>query len=182
MTAALLPALALAIAAAAGPPAPPARGDAREAVDMLMQLASLPSESSDAAGVARTARWVGDRFAELGFTARELPGEGNPLLLVERPVDHPSRTILFYMHYDTQPSGPKEDWASTLGEPFAPRVLSGKWDDPATKPLPPEALDGPAGPGARIYARGIADDKGPIVMHLMAVRRWLASPSASRIH
>ena len=159
---------------------PPA--DTRETTRLLMEFASRGSASGDAAGVKAASEWVASRFRGIGFQVRELQEEGNPLLFAERRVDHPALTVLFYMHYDTQPIGPAEDWASTGGEAFRPRLMLGQWDETGARPIELEQLDERTIETARLYARGAADDKAPIVMHLRAMRQWLSNSGAARVH
>ena len=56
-------------------------------------------------------------------------------------------TVLVYAHYDVQPVDPLDLW---VRPPFEPRVEDG-----------------------RVYARGAADDKGQLHLHLWAARAWL---------
>ncbi len=56
-------------------------------------------------------------------------------------------TVLVYGHYDVQPVDPLDLW---VRPPFEPRIEDG-----------------------RIYARGAADDKGQVHLHLWAARAWL---------
>ncbi|HKY31849.1 MAG TPA: M20/M25/M40 family metallo-hydrolase [Candidatus Polarisedimenticolia bacterium] len=177
------PAAAAALAAAMSSPAFGADLETtREAIGLLSRFVALRSESADGEGVRRTAGWLEGELQRLGLATRLLePQEGgNPMLFAQTPPpsgpDAP--TVLFYMHFDTQPAGPPGDWRSTGGDPFAARLLSGRWDEPGTKPLDAAGLDRRHLPDARLYGRGAADDKAPIVMHLMALRDWLAAPRA----
>src|SRR5207244_4913177 len=92
-----------------------------------------------------------------------VPG-GNPVVFGEIRTPGSTRTVTFYAHYDGQPLDPKE-WASP---PFEPTLR----DKPVENggrviPLPPAgtAFD----PEWRLYARGAADDKAPIVALMTAV-------------
>ena len=58
-------------------------------------------------------------------------------------------TVIVYAHYDVQPVDPLEEW---VRPPFEPRVE-----------------------GGRVYARGVADDKGQVLLHLWAAQAWLAT-------
>jgi len=158
----------------------------REAVTLLSEFAAIPSASQNAAGVDRAARWLETRFGGLGFRVSRLGGggEGNPVLLAEREASGGSTapSVLFYLHYDTQPTGPAADWEATGGEAFSPRLLTGRWGEPEAAPIPVAALDRANLSTSRLYGRGVADDKAPIVMHLVALGRWLGSPAARRLH
>jgi acetylornithine deacetylase/succinyl-diaminopimelate desuccinylase-like protein len=57
-------------------------------------------------------------------------------------------TILVYGHYDVQPSGNEAEWQSP---PFEPSLREG-----------------------RIYARGATDDKGPLLIPILAAEGFLA--------
>ena len=153
----------------------------RTAARMLTEFAGIPSNSDNKPGIARAASWLQARFSDLGFETRLLDGGGNPAVFARREGTPGAGTVLFYLHYDTQPTGNRDDWGATDGEPFAPRLLSGKYSDQGVSALPVTGLEGAAIETARIYARGVADDKAPIVMHLMALTGWLAQPEARRI-
>ena len=56
-------------------------------------------------------------------------------------------TVIVYCHYDVQPVDPLDQW---VRPPFEPRIENG-----------------------RIHARGAADDKGQLHLHLWAARAWL---------
>jgi acetylornithine deacetylase/succinyl-diaminopimelate desuccinylase-like protein len=58
-------------------------------------------------------------------------------------------TVLVYGHYDVQPVDPLDLW---VRPPFEPRIEDG-----------------------RIFARGAADDKGQVHLHLWAARAWMES-------
>lgn len=154
------------------------------ALSSLIELASIPSQSADDSGVRRAADWLVEQFRAAGLTSRLLDvGDGiNRFVFAEYDPGGAAQTVLFYMHFDTQPTGPAKDWFSTGGQPFVPRLLSGRWDDPGTRPLDAGALDAETLKVARLYARGVADDKAPIIMHLEALRGWLQSRAARRLH
>ncbi|MFQ5701148.1 MAG: M20/M25/M40 family metallo-hydrolase [Acidobacteriota bacterium] len=159
-------------------------GRTKAALEQLIALSSIPSQSTRAADVRRAADWLRERFEALGLDARLLePARGvNPLVFAHHEPGHPVSTVLFYMHFDTQPPGSAADWPSTGGEPFSARLLTGRWDDPDTRPLDVDSLDETTLETARLYGRGVADDKAPIVMHLQALRGWLRSGAARRLH
>lgn len=116
-------------------------------VEALKAFVSYPSVGADPAmaeGMEDARRFVEDRMAAMGFANRQrlvpADGSGQPALYGER-LDAPGApTILIYAHYDVQPPDPVE-----------------KWDSP-----PFEATER----NGRLYGRGIADDKGPMMIAL----------------
>ena len=172
----LAPAMAPA-RAAAGLPA----DSTASAVRIRAEFAEIPSNSENKSGVARAASWLEKRFADLGFETRLLDGGGNPAVYASRGGTAGAGTILFYMHYDTQPTGGRQEWDSTGGDPFAPRLLSGEYSEAGVRTLPLAGIEDVLPELARLYARGAADDKAPIVMHLVALAQWLARPSSRRV-
>lgn len=88
------------------------------------------------------------------------------------------KTLLFYAHFDGQPVGPPERWATPA---FEPTLRAGKLEDDAPVvawtdakyPLPDEY---------RIYARASSDDKGPIVALLAAIDALRAADIALSVN
>lgn len=79
----------------------------------------------------------------------EVPG-GKPAVFGNFPAPEGQPTVLLYAHYDVQPTGDIEQWTSPA---FAPDEREG-----------------------RLYARGSADDKGGIAVHLGVLRSFLGVP------
>ncbi|MBE1469315.1 acetylornithine deacetylase/succinyl-diaminopimelate desuccinylase-like protein [Kibdelosporangium phytohabitans] len=114
--------------------------DLEELVAIRSVAGASPSECD------RAARWVADRFTEVGFTDTRLERttDGSLAVVGERPcarADAP--TVLLYAHYDVQPV----DANAWRTPPFELTRVDGRW-----------------------YGRGAADCKGNIVMHLTALR------------
>ena len=75
--------------------------------------------------------------------------------------------MIFYFHYDGQPSDPKE-W--TLGAAVQPRGVQRQDRGRILR-----RATGPVDPDIRIYGRSTADDKGPIVAFLAAIDGLIAA-------
>ncbi len=119
----------------------------------LVEFASIPSVSADpahSADIDRAARWVAAALAAAGpLTVRTLLTAGNPIVYGEW-LDAPGRpTVLVYGHYDVQPADPLEKWHSP---PWTPTVRDG-----------------------RLYARGVSDDKGPMLIPIAVAEAFFAT-------
>ena len=116
-------------------------------LDELKALLAIPSISAlpeHAADVRRCAGWCGDEMRRVGLqNVRLHETPGNPVVYGDWMGAEGAPTILFYGHYDVQPVDPLHLWQSP---PFEATIRDGE-----------------------IYARGAADDKGQIFMHLKAV-------------
>jgi acetylornithine deacetylase/succinyl-diaminopimelate desuccinylase-like protein len=119
----------------------------------LVEFASIPSVSTDpahAADIRRAAEWVATHVAAAGpFTVRTMPTGGNPIIYGEWLGAPGQRTLLVYGHYDVQPPDPLEKWHSP---PFAPTLRDG-----------------------RLYARGVSDDKGPMLIPIAVAEAFFAT-------
>lgn len=107
-----------------------------------------------------------DAMRARGLNARMLETEGNPAVFGERRVPGARRTVLIYCHYDTKPI-PLAGWLQP--SPLEPVLRRDLAEDGAAA----EAFESVAPhdlPLYRLYARGAADDKGPIWCHLEALR------------
>jgi len=118
----------------------------------LMDLLKIPSVSSDSTkkeAMLATAEAVKKRLEEAGADAVEVcETEGYPVVYGEKMIDSTKPTVIVYGHYDVQPPDPLELWDSP---PFEPVIK--KTD------LHPQGA---------IFARGSADDKGQMYMHVKA--------------
>jgi acetylornithine deacetylase/succinyl-diaminopimelate desuccinylase-like protein len=122
----------------------------------LIEFASIPSISTDpahAAEVRAAADWVAVTLTSAGpFAVRTIPTAGNPIVYAEW-LGAPGRpTVLVYGHYDVQPADPL-----------------GKWHSP---PFTPTLRDG------RLYARGVSDDKGPMLIPIKVAEAYFAAAGA----
>ncbi|HEY1307183.1 MAG TPA: dipeptidase [Vicinamibacterales bacterium] len=120
-------------------------------IEELKQYLAIPSISAlpeHAADVRRAAEWTGDALRTVGMqNVRLFDTPGNPVVYGDWMNAPGKPTILFYGHYDVQPVDPIDLWTSP---PFEATVRDGE-----------------------IYARGAADDKGQVFMHIKAVEAHL---------
>jgi acetylornithine deacetylase/succinyl-diaminopimelate desuccinylase-like protein len=120
-------------------------------VDELKQYLAIPSISAlpqHTADVRRAAEWTAEELKKVGMqNVRLIETPGNPVVYGDWLGAPGAPTILFYGHYDVQPVDPVDQWTSP---PFEATVRDGE-----------------------IYARGSADDKGQVFMHIKAVEAHL---------
>ncbi|HYN07120.1 MAG TPA: dipeptidase [Vicinamibacterales bacterium] len=112
----------------------------------IPSISALPEHKND---VKRCAQWTADEMGRVGLeNVRLIETPGNPVVYADwLKAGDAAPTILFYGHYDVQPVDPVDLWESP---PFEATVRDGE-----------------------IYARGAADDKGQVFMHLKAIEAHL---------
>lgn len=123
-------------------------------LDELLELLKIPSVSADskfAGDVRKAAEFLKKRFDDLGTHVEICETAGHPIVYAEHIKDPSLPTVLVYGHYDVQPADPYELWDSP---PFEPVVKDEK-----------------------IYARGSADDKGQVYMHVKAYEALIKTDS-----
>jgi acetylornithine deacetylase/succinyl-diaminopimelate desuccinylase-like protein len=125
-------------------------------LDELVEFASIPSVSTDpahATDVAAATGWVAAKLAAAGpITVRTIATSGNPVVYGEWLGAPGALTALVYGHYDVQPPDPLDRWHSP---PFDPTIREG-----------------------RLYARGVSDDKGPMLIPIKVAEAFFASVGA----
>jgi acetylornithine deacetylase/succinyl-diaminopimelate desuccinylase-like protein len=122
-----------------------------EALDDLKAFCRIPSVSTDPAyaeGIAEAADFVAERLKRAGFSAVEkLATGGHPAVFGQIISDPALPTFLVYGHYDVQPPDPLEKWE--------------------TPPFEPDERNG------RLYARGVSDDKGPLLIPILVAEAFM---------
>jgi acetylornithine deacetylase/succinyl-diaminopimelate desuccinylase-like protein len=115
-------------------------------IEMIQNACRQPSISTQGIGIDEMAALCRDMLNGVGASAEIVPIEGgHPVVLGK--IDGPSPRVLnIYNHYDVQPPEPLELWES---DPFAADIRDG-----------------------RIWARGVADNKGHLVARICAVDAW----------
>ena len=122
-----------------------------EILDVLRVFAAIPTISTDpayAGQVRRGAEFLAEHMGHCGLeNVAVRPTGGHPVITADWLHAPDKPTVLVYGHYDVQPPDPLDKWATP---PFEPTVQDG-----------------------RIYARGVSDDKGPLLAALSAIAAFL---------
>jgi acetylornithine deacetylase/succinyl-diaminopimelate desuccinylase-like protein len=117
----------------------------------LVEFLRIPSVSTDperTGDVQAAADWLADKLRAAGCGEVEVwPTAGHPVVYGAWRGAAGAPTLLVYGHYDVQPEEPVELWDTP---PFEPTVRDGK-----------------------LWARGAADDKGQLYIHVKALESWL---------
>jgi acetylornithine deacetylase/succinyl-diaminopimelate desuccinylase-like protein len=119
----------------------------QEELDALVRLARQPSISAQNTGVRECAQLLSGLLSDCGIAARVMETPSQPVVYGEIVRDPKAFTLICYGHYDVQPPEPLELWQSP---PFDPQIRDG-----------------------RIYGRGVGDNKGQLLAHVLAARAWL---------
>lgn len=120
-------------------------------LEELKQFIAIPSVSTNkenTADIRRCAEWVAGHMRFVGLNnVQVLPTAGHPVVYSEWLNAPGKPTVLLYGHYDVQPPEPLELWTSP---PFEATIR-----------------------GENLYARGSADDKGQVFIHLKSIEAYL---------
>lgn len=108
----------------------------------LRELCAIPSEATDPDALDRAAAWCIDRMRAAGCETREVRIADVPALAVGE-AGAGRRTLIAVQHYDVQPAVPLELWTAP---PYEPAVRDGV-----------------------VYARGVSDNKGHLLLRIQAV-------------
>ncbi|MBK8447024.1 MAG: dipeptidase [Micropruina sp.] len=124
-------------------------------VSELAELVAIPSVSALAAhddDVQRSAEWIADRLRALDCPDVRVVAEGGqPAVIARFPAPAGAPTVCLYAHHDVQPTGDRSKWST--GDPLVVREADG-----------------------RLFARGVADDKAGVLVHLAALRAFEGRP------
>ena len=118
-------------------------------LDELRELCAIPSEAQYPAELERAAQWCADRLRAAGCAVRDVRIDAAaPLVVGECGALRAQgslgpRTLLAVQHYDVQPAVPLELWTTP---PYEPAVRDGG-----------------------VYARGVSDNKGQLLLRIQAV-------------
>lgn len=107
----------------------------------LLELLEAPPCAGSLPALDRTRTWLTSRLAQLGFDLRLLKHPGSPGVLIASRRGAGSLVVGLSGHFDVELAG--DGWQTA---PFVPTVKEG-----------------------RIFARGVADNLGPLLLRLMAL-------------
>ncbi len=119
-------------------------------VAKLKEFIRHPSVSTDPKfkeGMKGAQEFVSGLLGSLGFAVEVVPTDLHPIILAQRTGDASWPHVLIYGHYDVQPADPLNLWKTPA---FEPTIV-----------------------GNRIYGRGAADNKGPLITNIAAVAQAL---------
>jgi acetylornithine deacetylase/succinyl-diaminopimelate desuccinylase-like protein len=115
-------------------------------IEKLKEFIRHPSVSTDskfAEGMKGAEKFVSDLLGSMGFKVEVVKTDVHPIVLASRGGDPTWPHVIIYGHYDVQPADPLALWKTP---PFEPTII-----------------------GNRIYGRGAADNKGPLMTNIAAV-------------
>ncbi len=121
--------------------------DPIEKLQEYVRYASVSADSKFKDGMVGAQNFLTGIFTGMGFQVQVVPTALHPVVVAKRTGDPHWPHVIIYGHYDVQPPDPIAQWRTP---PFDPVIRRG-----------------------RIYGRGTADNKGPLMVHITAVARLL---------
>lgn len=120
----------------------------------FLRIQSVSTQEKYLPEMQKAQHFLTDLFTSMGFKTKALKGVKHDAILAELTTDQKLPTVLIYGHYDVQPPEPLEEWKTP---PFEP-ITKGKY----------------------LYARGASDNKGQIMIHIMAVKKLIEKSQNSK--
>ena len=120
-------------------------------VEKLQEFIRQPSVSTDPKfkdGMRGAQAFVSGLLGGMGFAVEAVPTALHPIIWAQRGGDPAWPHVIIYGHYDVQPADPLGLWQTP---PFEPTIR-----------------------GNRLYGRGAADNKGPLMANIAAVASLFA--------
>lgn len=114
----------------------------------LIAIPSISTNPENKKDIQRCADWIANHLRSIGMEHTQIfPTAGHPIVYADWMHAPGQPTILLYGHYDVQPVDPIELWTSP---PFEATIR-----------------------GNNLYARGSADDKGQVFIHLKSIEAYM---------
>ncbi|MCO5225987.1 MAG: M20/M25/M40 family metallo-hydrolase [Thermomicrobiales bacterium] len=117
-----------------------------EYIAQLQTMLHQPSIAAQGVGMIEMAAMVQADMDKLGFETRQYDTRGGFPVVYGEKAGASDKTLVFYDHYDVQPADPFDEWTS---DPWSGEIRDGK-----------------------IFARGVADNKGNIAARFAAIDAW----------
>jgi acetylornithine deacetylase/succinyl-diaminopimelate desuccinylase-like protein len=114
----------------------------------FLQIPSVSTQPEFSADCTRAREFLVRLFSESGLIVSTLPSEVHDAIFAQTPYRSNRPTVLIYGHYDVQPAGAPSQWTTPA---FEPNIRKN-----------------------RVYARGATDNKGQIMIHIMALRELIS--------
>lgn len=114
-----------------------------EYITWLTEFCKIPSVAAQNRGMAESVEYLEDLFVKAYGEESEILDTGGYPVVFSHLKGESDTTLSFYNHYDVQPEDPVELWNTP---PFEPTLV-----------------------GDKMYARGIADNKGNLIARMAAI-------------
>jgi acetylornithine deacetylase/succinyl-diaminopimelate desuccinylase-like protein len=150
------------------------RAHEHEILSEFMELLAIPNVAGDRENIRRNAAAIATMMQQRKLAPRLLETSDPsvpPVVYGEWKTPGATRTLIFYAHYDGQPTDPRQ-WSGTL--PWQPVLRSAALES-AGKILPAPKANEAINPERRLYARSSSDDKAGVMAILCAFDALLAS-------
>ena len=125
-----------------------AKKNEKSEIACLERLIAIPTCYAKGHDMKPLIAQLTEEFEKRQYKVQVFPTSGAPVVVAEMDLGM-DKTLLFYNHYDVQPEEPLDEWKS-----------------------PPFRL---ASRNGRLYGRGVADDKGPLVANIFGIQTALQS-------
>jgi acetylornithine deacetylase/succinyl-diaminopimelate desuccinylase-like protein len=121
--------------------------DPVEKLKEFIRHQSISADSKARDGMRGAQQFVANLLGSLGFKVDVVQTDMHPIVFAQRTGDPSWPHVVIYGHYDVQPADPVSLWKTP---PFEPTIIDN-----------------------RIYGRGAADNKGPMMANIAAVAQLL---------
>ena len=129
----------------------------QEFLEDLEDLCACRSASGDIEGLEAARKTAVRQMEQAGLNVVRVPVENGNAMIYGELDGKKDYTVLFYNHYDVVEEGKKEKWITS--DPFRLEQI-----------------------GDKLYARGVSDDKGPLLSRIHAVQSILNTRGSLPVH
>jgi len=123
-----------------------------------LRIPSVSSQDTHKEDMVTMANLIKEKLESAGAEkVKVYTTPGNPVVYGEKIIDKKLPTVLVYGHYDVMPAEPLDLWETDAFDPIVKKTK--------------------IHPDGAIFARGTADDKGQVYMHMAAFEAMVATGS-----